>query len=143
MKRISTCAFLFVLLMAPSALGQEPSGPRPELYFTWAYVVGALAAMSWKVTIGVYKKMPTRRFKWKKLLVPTGTAVIVSIPLVFLVMPHFGRPTGNVMGDMIYAYLTTYTLVDMTADVFTVINLLRAHFSEPGDPEPPADAPTS
>lgn len=129
---VSTGIFLVGLIVVPRVFAQQVSTPD-ELYFTWAYVLGTACALGYKMGIGTLKRLQEKRFRWAKLLWPSFVSFLLSVPLIFVVMPKFGRPTGSFTTDIIYAYLTTYTLVDMTSDLFTVREIISEMISRATD----------
>ena len=98
---------------------------QPIVFFTSSYVLGSLGAIVCKMVMGSAKHLVGKTFRLRMLISPIVSAVLFSFPLVFIIMPRFGPPSGRWGNDWIYAYLTTYTTVDMTADFFTVYALIR------------------
>ena len=100
------------------------------LYVTWAYVLGSLSAIVYKMSVGSAKHLIGRTFRLRMLVLPVAVATLISIPLVCMIMPRFGPPTGRPMNDVIYAFLTTYATIDMTADFYIVSELYRQHIQK-------------
>lgn len=127
--------FLAVQLWAFGALATTPAGesaPTP-IYVTLAYVIGTLTAIVYKMAVGSTKHLAGRTFRLRALLLPVAWSVLLSFPLVFVIMPKFGRPSGVFVTDVIYAYLTTYAMIDMTADFFTIYTIIQRKFIEAAD----------
>ena len=100
------------------------------LYVTWAYALGSLSAIVYKMSVGSAKHLIGKTFRFRMLVQPVVVATIVSFPLVCMIMPRFGPPTGRSMNDFIYAFLTTYATIDMTADFYIVSELYRRHIQK-------------
>lgn len=123
--------FLGVQLWGFGAFASTPGEPAPsEIFVTWSYVFGTLAAIIYKMSVGSSKHLIGKTFRMRALLWPIVWSAVISFPLVFIVMPKFGRPSGFFWTDVIYAYLTTYAVIDMAADFFILSELIRAKFQQ-------------
>ncbi len=101
-----------------------------SIYVTLPYVLGTLTGIIYKMAVGATKHLVGRTFRIRALFFPVLWSALLSFPLVFVIMPKFGRPSGNFMDDLIYAYLTTYAMIDMTADVFIITEIIRGKYAE-------------
>lgn len=119
LRAIASLVFLLLLLVTPRAFAQDIPASPDAFVFSWAYVAGGLGAIIFKMFVGVSKSLAVKRFRWRKLFWPTLVAIMLSFPLIFLVMPH-ARPTGNFMNDLIYAWLTGYTMLGTISDVISL-----------------------
>jgi len=93
-----------------------------------AYVTGTLAAFIYKMAVGSVKHIAEKTFSLKALLLPILWSAILTFPLVFLIAPRYGKPTGVFFTDMIYAYLTCYATIDMLADYYTINHIIRGKY---------------
>lgn len=129
----SIVVFILIQVWAFGAFA-SPADPSPtDIYVTLPYVLGTLAGIVYKMAVGATKHLVGRTFRFRALFYPVMWSALLSFPLVFVIMPKFGRPTGNFMTDMIYAYLTTYAMIDMTADVFLITEIIRGKYAEAVD----------
>jgi hypothetical protein len=116
------------------------AGPS-VVYVNAAYVLGTLAAIVYKMAVGSAKHLVGRTFRMRVLVWPVLLAAVISFPLVFMIMPKFGRPTGVFMADLIYAYLTTYAVIDMTADFYVIYALIQKKFEQAAEKDERESAP--
>ncbi|MFA5185988.1 MAG: hypothetical protein WC551_05850 [Patescibacteria group bacterium] len=138
-------AILAVQAFALTAFAQEADKPT-EIHFSAAYLLGTLAAIVYKMAVGSAKHLAEKDFRFRALIVPIIGSVFLSFPLVFIVMPKFGKPTGLFFTDFIYTYLTTYALIDMTADYFSINDIVKNRLLKAADKDArrshPPDEPT-
>lgn len=126
--------FLAVQLWGFGAFASAPGdSARPEIFVSWTYIVGGLAAIIYKIGVGSAKHIVGRSFRYRSLLWPIAFGIVICLPLLFMIMPKFGPPTGHFWSDMIYAYLTTYAIIDMASDFFILSDIIRAKFQEAVD----------
>lgn len=98
---------------------------QPIVFITTSYVLGSLSAIVCKMAFGSAKHLVGRSFRLRMLISPVVSAVFLSFPLVFIILPRFGPPSGRWGNDWFYAFLTTYATVDMTSDFFKVHDSVR------------------
>ncbi len=135
--------FLAVQLWGFGAFASTPGEPVPsEIFVSWSYVAGTLAAIVYKMSVGSAKHIAGKSFRLRSLLWPIVWSAVISFPLVFMIMPKFGRPTGLFWTDAIYAYLTTYAVIDMASDFFILSDIIRAKFQEAVDRDARESAPS-
>lgn len=141
---------LAVLAMQTFSLAAFAGGDEykpSEIYVSAAYILGSLAAIVYKMAVGSVKHISGKTFRLRALIMPILWSVFLSFPLVFIVMPKFGKPTGLFFTDFVYTYLTTYAMIDMTADFFSIYDVVRNKFVQSADKDarqsqPPDDAET-
>jgi len=104
-----------------------------EIFVSAAYILGSLAAIVYKMAVGSVKHISGKTFRLRALIMPILWSVFLSFPLVFIIMPKFGKPTGMFFTDFVYTYLTTYAMIDMTADFFSIYDVVRNKFVESAD----------
>jgi hypothetical protein len=132
---VPVAVFIAVQLWGFGAFA-NPLEPEPtEIFLTYAYVFGTLGAIVYKMSVGSAKHIVGRTFRLRVLLMPVMWSVVISVPLVFMIMPKFGRPTGVFSTDLIYAYLTTYAVIDMTADFYILSDIIRQAYKDAVDRE--------
>ncbi|MEK7073074.1 MAG: hypothetical protein AAB974_01405 [Patescibacteria group bacterium] len=98
-----------------------------HIYTGWAYALGLIAALSYKVIIPVVKHRLRQEFRLRLLIVPFGAGLLVSLPLVFMALPSLGPPRGVFFSDLVYAFVTTYAFMDITADLFRLQEDIRLY----------------
>ncbi|HWR00189.1 MAG TPA: hypothetical protein VN397_05095 [Candidatus Methylomirabilis sp.] len=138
----------FIAFGMSTAYASTPDASAPaEIFVTISYVLGTLTAIVYKMSVGSAKHIVGKTFRLRALLWPILWSAIISFPLVFMIMPKFGRPTGFFWTDAIYAYLTTYAVIDMASDFFVLSDIIRAKFQEAVAKDAreshPDDAPSS
>jgi len=137
---------LVVQAFSLAAFATEADLKASEINISVAYVLGALAAIVYKMSVGSFKHLEGKTFRMRALLTPIISAAFLSLPLVLIIMPKFGKPTGSFWTDLIYTYLTTYALIDMTADYFSINEIVRQRFvlsaeNDARKSQPPTDEP--
>lgn len=127
-RRFAASLTFLVLIQvwASQAYASSGESDASEIFFSIAYVFGSLFAIVYKIGVRIIRQLTGKKFRWRALFFPILWANIISVPLVFVVMPKFGRPTGHFFTDAIYAYLTTYAFIDMTRDFFEIRDLIGA-----------------
>lgn len=131
--------FAFV---ASSAFASSPGEPTPgEIFVVWSYILGTLGAIVYKMSVGSAKHIAGKTFRLRTLLWPIVWSAVISFPLVFMIMPKFGKPSGFFWTDVIYAYLTTYAVIDMASDFFILSDIIRAKFQEAVDKDARESSP--
>jgi len=144
-------AVLAIQAYSLAAFAGDPEFKPSEIYVSAAYILGTLAAIVYKMAVGSVKHLSGKTFRLRALIMPIIWSVFLSFPLVFVIMPKFGKPTGMFFTDFVYTYLVTYAMIDMTADFFAIYDVVRNKFIEsadkdarksqpPDEPEPPAEA---
>ncbi len=133
---------LAVQTFALTVFAQEVDKPS-EIFVSCAYIMGTLAAIVYKMAVGSAKHLADRDFRFRALIVPIIGSVFLSFPLVFVIMPKFGKPTGNFFTDFAYTYLTTYAMIDMTADFFTIMEIVKKRIGMAADRDARESQPPS
>lgn len=87
-------------------------------YFTGAYVLGMLAAISYKVLVPALKHRMRQEFQLRLLVIPSVVGIMLALPLVFMALPALGPPRGVFVSDFAYAFFTAYTVLDVVSDLF-------------------------
>lgn len=123
--------FLALILFLSSRAEADANGPD-GVYFTAAYLVGALGAIGYKTLIACVKYISRKVFRLGMLLYPMFLGLLISIPTVFYALPHFGPPSGKFGTDLVYAFLTTYTIFDITGDAFKLTGIMTDYFRKKG-----------
>lgn len=90
------------------------------------FVIGSLCAIAWKAFAGGTKNFVGKTFDWKALLVPVGLSVLLSIPIVLIYMPLFGKPTRVFSSDSFSAYVTTFTMIDLCKELYEIREIVRS-----------------
>lgn len=126
-------AILAVQAFALTAFAGGDETKPSEIFVSAAYILGSLAAIVYKMAVGSFKHLAGKTFRLRALIVPILWSVLLSFPLVFIVMPKFGKPSGLFFTDFIYTYLTTYAMIDMTADFFSISDVVRNKLVESTD----------
>lgn len=145
-RLLASCVFLTIILVSFAAFGSTAkSGPIGALT-TVAYILGSVGAFVYKTGVGSVKHLATKTFRLRALIVPGVWAALLSLPTVFLILPFLGPPSGRFVTDMLYAYLTTYALIDMSADSYILFVLFQKKFEEAAEKDrrestPPEDPP--
>lgn len=111
------------------------------IYVSWAYALGVIAALSYKVIVPVLKHRMRQEFKLRLLIIPSVAGLMVSLPLVFMALPAFGPPRGVFLSDLAYAFVTTYAFMDITADLFRLQDDIREYFDRKIGKTPASKAP--
>ncbi|OGL73507.1 hypothetical protein A3D72_02840 [Candidatus Uhrbacteria bacterium RIFCSPHIGHO2_02_FULL_57_19] len=127
---ISIPVLAVVLLIATHAAAD--GGGADGIYFTAAYIVGSVLAIGYKTLVACVKYVSLRVFRLGMLLYPMFLAILIAIPTVFYALPHLGPPSGKFAPDMIYAFLTTYTIFDITGDAFKLTGIMTDYFRRKG-----------
>lgn len=96
-------------------------------YFSGAYIIGLIAALSYKIAIPIVKHRMRQEFKLRLLIIPYSVGMMVTLPLVFMVLPALGPPRGEFISDFAYAFFTAYGTMDITADLFRLQEEVRRY----------------
>ena len=123
--------FLALVFFLSSRAEADTNGPD-GVYFTAAYLVGTLGAIGYKTLIACVKYFSRKIFRLSLLLYPMFLALLIAGPTVFYALPHLGPPSGKFAPDMIYAFLTTYTIFDITGDAFKLTGIMAEYFRRKG-----------
>ncbi len=85
------------------------------IHFSWIYILGTGTAICWKAWEGVIKYVPAKQFSILAYL----SSVLISLPIllvsVFFFLPVYGPPTGHWRNDLVYSFLTAYTIIGMAS----------------------------
>ncbi len=113
-----------------------------HIYTGWAYALGLIAALSYRIIVPVVKHRLRQEFRLRLLIIPFGAGLVVSLPLVFMALPSLGPPRGVFLSDLIYAFVTTYAFMDITADIFRLQELISLYLERkmgktPASQDPP------
>lgn len=138
-----SCMFLSIVFGSFAANASNGDPAPGEIFVTLAYVCGTLSAIVYKMAVGSTKHLVGKTFRWRVLIWPIVLSAVISFPLVFVIMPKFGRPTGHFGADMIYAFLTTYVTIDMTADFYIISALIEKKFEQAADKDGRESGPPS
>lgn len=98
---------LSLLLLERVAEATENANGK-GLYFSWAYVVAVVAVMAFEFVEALTKYRGTRYFSWRVLTKTLGLHLAFASPAVFLLLPEFGPPTGDLKTDFCAAFFTAY-----------------------------------
>lgn len=111
------------------------------LYFSWAFVAGLLGAFSYKIVMSIMKYRMRQEFRLRLLIIPYVVSMMVTLPIVFIALPILGPPQGEFLKDLAYAFVTSYTFLDVTLSLGNLQDDIRRYLERKTGKKPDPNEP--